>query len=437
MIDQKHSDKIDKLIDKIRKIEAQTPAETTSMLYTTDDIKKLINECKIPGHLGEWYLRYIDDQNRKFREWNNLLRENPDLGPEECLNRFSGFPRSLSIEESVQFYEEFLNIAQIQNIIFNACQDASNSARNKSESTTAQNTTLFKNIPSGYIGISHGIANAMYYLVDLLSTKIEREYGDQWKATGTAKDSYQRDISLVYEFQASSQDDAETKIEVYKKIMQTTGINCWLSYWAVANNHNRPEYTCPLVDIMKCTSNPNRTTRFEPEERQRFWEITKMLQKTKISISRYVRTDKRGTAIFQWVEQPMIEILGGEKEETTSIKYPLTLSVRVLSSQMGTKDFAPTKYKKTTLTLDPADIFLAFCIQTRFGQKNKESEFEWNYFFKRGNLEATSKTNPREAKVKTRRKLARIKKAGIIEGIKENKTGITPIMKPSKNENQL
>ena len=313
---------------------------------------------------------------------------------------------------------------------------------------------LFKGVDSEEnFGVSHGLTNVVYHLLDLLEIKeLKNDYANDWIATGKASDSYGNAIILEYELSASSKEEARTQLEEYKKMMKAEGILALLAYWKKANDKGKPEYTCSLIEIMECMSDPNRTAKFIPEERQRFWNRTRILQKTTIKAERPTfKTNKDGKKVkvqngkIKWAEQRLVDILGGYKEESSGDKYPLTVSVKLLSETFA-KEFAPALYKNRTLRLDPSDVFFAFIIQTRHAQiesqmergkkktKIKRETLDWDYLFKNTNQERTAKTNRRVAKVRVRKKIQNLIEADIVDKAIENKDGILPVIKPFKKK---
>ena len=133
---------------------------------------------------------------------------------------------------------------------------------------------------------------------------------------------------------------------------------------------------------------------------------------------------------IQWIEQPLLEILGGEKEPEAEIKYPTLISARVLVP-MDEKGFVPAIYKNATILLRPSDVFIAFKIQTRAAQRgygSKNLSFDWDFLFEAGNLQATAITKKAVAKAQTRKKMDRLQQSEIIEKWEENLLGmdITP-----------
>lgn len=156
-------------------------------------------------------------------------------------------------------------------------------------------------------------------------------------------------------------------------------------------------------------------------------------------LSRERKIKKRGTSteIIQWVEQPLVEIIGGEKEMTAEDKYPLALAVRVLMPRMDKKGFSPTRYKNNTAALSPSDMLLGFLIQTRAGQMGRGSKnlhYDWDFIFEAGNLQTTAQTNHRGAKAKARKKMDRLQKGEVIETWNEELMGVCVTPKRQKKK---
>lgn len=427
MNENEYSNKIAQYLDQIRELEAQGRQHgTTNMQCTTDDLKKLIKDRKIPKDLGNWYLKWIDEQNRKYKEWKKFIDDNPNMPEKDRLPHFYG-AKTLSPDEMIKQYEDMVNLGKIHNLLLAVNENING--------TPVLPVKLFKAITDpNQFGISIFITKAMYYLVDLFKL-LEKtaSHSNTWIAKGSTQDSFGLTISLEYEFQASNREDAEKKLEDYKQLMKTKGVKTWMAYWAVANEHPSPEFTCKFTDILKCMSNKNRSTRFESDEKQRCWETTKILKKTVFKIEKIIRHNKSGDPVTKWIEQPLVEILGGEIEEKE--KYPLKVSVKLLASGINSKDFAPANYNKNTLLLNPNDVLLAYMLQTRAAQlRNSEihPKFDHESLFKLGNVEQTAISNRREARSKIKRKMATYKKIGIIEDYTEEKSVIRVTRKLKK-----
>jgi hypothetical protein len=435
MNQDEYNSELSKHIAQIREIEAQGRRQgNTTMHYTTGDIKKWIDNGTLPKHLGEWYLKWIDDQNRKSAEWQKFIADNPGMPPEEMAQRFFGYPKTLSPEESLEHYKETVNLGTIHSIISTTSKPDKQASR------------LYRNVnPENYVGITQCLANALNYLLDLLPKntqdaceKIHNKnylpnntkhlYDKHYKIEAEIKDSYNRKIKLVHEFQADSSESAIEYTQKYKDLLTTTGLKTLFAYWAEANRRGSYIYSTALSDIMSLMASSDRVYRFTADERANCWRITKLLMNTKIQLER-----PKGTRVVEWVDIPLITINSGERESDQE-DYPLNVDVIVFGGRpnqhlIEKKELAPTIYSNSTLQLDPRDMFGAMWVQTRAGQKRgKDQEtshhLDWDLLFKIGGLEGTAKKNKRGARAKAREKLRRLQNVGIVSKSEETETGM-------------
>jgi len=433
MSQEEYNNALAKCLEQMRELEALNRQRgDVSMEISDSFLKNLVESGKLEKELYDWHIDWLAEKNREFKKFDKFIKDNPDIPEKDRYERFYGATRTLSFEESLKRYEDTVKLQQIHAILF-ASHDSAKIQLRPDQQQTEQ---LFEGVDlDKYFGICNGLANALYYLIDLFeSGSLKKDNLGNWKAAGEVKDSCGMRISLVYEFSATDKAEAEKHIENYKQMMKTKGILAWMSYWRVANRWPFPEFPCPLTEVMKCMSDENRSSRFDPEERDSFWRITRQLQKTKIKIEKFVKKNKQGNVITRFIEQPLIQILGGEEIETATEKYPLKITVRVLGDTIKGKDFAPALYKNDTTKLAPSDVFLAFGLQTRYGQKKEAMFFDWGWFFRAGNIQNTAKTNKRMAKAVTRKKMEKLKKAGISTEVKETKGGIRSSIVPFKKK---
>jgi hypothetical protein len=162
--------------------------------------------------------------------------------------------------------------------------------------------------------------------------------------------------------------DGTVEAEDKETTLQEAGLKVWLAHWLMANKQGRVEYSCPMIEMMKLIADEDRESFFSVKEKEEHWALTKILGMSKLSRERKIKKRGTDTEVVQWVEQPLVEIIGGEKEMTAEDKYPTAIAVRVLMPRMDKKGFAPSIYKNTTLSLSPSDMFLAFKLQTRATQ---------------------------------------------------------------------
>lgn len=288
--------------------------------------------------------------------------------------------------------------------------------------------TLFNNIDRNEdMGIVRALVDSLYHLERILSDmKPTNLYENVYIAKGSIVNSKGETISLEYTFRAESGPGASSALEDYKSIMIKKGLRTWMAYWCTANQKGSVEYQCSLTEVMKWTSGEGRESYFSQKEKKEFWSLTKMLEMTKLTRS---KVEKRSNKVkeksfIQWIEQPLVEVCGGERPLDGNC--PTSLSVRVLMPNIGKKSYAPASYRISTLSLNPNDIYLAFLIQTRASQMGQEDLFfKWDYLFEIGNLQQTAASNLQTAKAKIRLKVDKLKKGKIIAACSEQGNGLT------------
>jgi len=405
-----------------KRTERVSPQEGDHFTFTGEHVKAWGDNDLMPQELVSKFLEKLEQGKKQHERLQKYRKNNPDAPIEQILKDVFGLPKNLSAQEiedvkidadhSKRFYE-FLEENWLKLISFS--------------SSTHRN--LYKDVDtSEYFGVSHSICNSLYHLEGLLGSMKSYEIGESlYEAKGTVTNSNLQSISLVYNFQASSKEEADKILIAYKQLMITKGLIVWLGHWLMANKRGKLEYRCTMTDIMKLIADEDRTAFFSVKEKEEHWAITKILSMSKLLKEKPVT--KKGTAekVTQWEEQPLIEILGGEKEMLGEEKYPISLAVRVMSPIEGKKNFAPHSYHNNTVTLAPKDAMLAFKVQTRAGQLEKgkrQFTIDWDLVFKAGNLQSTAKTKKAVAKTQARKKLGRLKDKKIIKNWKEDECGV-------------
>lgn len=424
---------IEKHKGKIREVESELRVMgETQIQYTSDLIIQLINEEKIPKEIGDWFIKDLNKKAQEHEKMQRFIKENPEVPPEERWKHF--FKQGvLSPDETVSLYEDvsmngqfMLHLLKNRHLI-------------SDDTETAKTLThpLFNDIDVDQeFGIANCVSNSLYHLAELLQNmEAEIVHENLYEATGSITNSKGESISLAYRFPASSKEEAKTNLEKYQAIMVSKGLKCLMAYWIMANKSGRVEYSCPMIETMKMISEEDRSAPFSVKEKEEHWEITKMLGMSRLSRSRKVKKRGTGAEMVQWIEQPLVEILGGEKEMTAGDKYPNTIVVRVLMPRLDNKGFSPTIYKNKTALLSPSDILLAVIIQTRATQRgrgSKEIHYDWDFIFEAGNLQTTASTNHRGAKAKARKKMDRLQASEIIEKWDEGLLGVHITPKPQQ-----
>ncbi len=420
-------DDLDKFKERIRKVENYLRDQAdTQISYSSDQIKTLVESGHIPKELGVWWLKRNNEMCKEHHERQEFIKNNPDLSSEEISKLF--FKEGvLSPEETAKRYEE-----AAMNGEFYICLIENRHLLIKEIVSHNKSTqSLFENLDSDEnFGIVNCISNSLYHLEELLKNIVLNNLHDNfYEAKGSMKNSQGEAISLSYSFQSTSKEEAEKILVEYKTTMKTKGLKVWLSYWLMANKRGRFEYTCPLIEVMKLIADEDRESFFSVKEKEEYWALTKMLEMTKLSRERKIKKRGTGTEVIQWIEQPLVEILGGEKEMTEEDKYPTAVSLRVLAPKMDMdkKGFAPHIYNNNTLLLSPSDVFLAFKLQSRASQRKKgncDIHVDWDFIFEAGNLEKTAISNQRGAKAKARKKMDRLQENKIIEKWDEELMGV-------------
>lgn len=430
---------IDKHKEKHKEVEEYVRSHSdTQIAYSHGDIKILAEQGKIPQELAVWFFKDYEAKQLQYNEWQNFIKENPHIPAEERHKIF--FKEGpISPEESAKIYEDMALGGQLLMCLLQNRHLLSN----ESLIPAIPTQTLFENIDiAAEFGIANCISNSLYHLEELLKNmELNKLYESMYDAKGSFKNTQGEAISLNYSFQASSQEEAEKTLNEYKTTMKSKGLKVWLAHWLMANKMGRVEYSCPMIEIMKLIADEEREASFSVKEKEEHWALTKMLGMSKLARERKIKKRGTSTEVVQWIEQPLVEILGGEKEMTAEDKYPTAIAVRVLMPRTDKKGFAPSVYKNSTVSLSPSDLFLAFKLQTRAAQRDRGGRnlhVDWDFIFEAGNLQTTALSNQRGAKAKARKKMDRLQESEIIEKWDEELMGVcvTPKSQKRKENNK-
>jgi hypothetical protein len=401
--------------------------EERQIIITDEDLKLLIESDVIPKKLKDWLVQDIQKMQKEKKQMMSISDENRN-------KPFKSSDRPLTKEEKYKLEEELFFRLQILHWLFQNKKILKNNRKYLSNVKT-----LFNNIdPIEKFGIVNCISNSLYHLIDLLnSMTVNNLYETTFEAKSSITNSKGELISLSYIYQATSNEEADRILKNYLSIMRTKGIKILMAYWLMANKTGRVEYHCSMTEIMKLVSDDERVSFFSVKEKEEFWALTKMIAMSKLSRDRNIKKPGGKGDSIQWIEQPLLEIIGGIKEINEEKKYPTFITIRVLMPKNDPKGFAPTIYRNKTIQLSPSDILLAFLLQTRAGQRgmgSKDIYFDWKFIFEAGNLQTTAITNQRVAKAKARKKMDRLKKSEIIEKWDEELMGVCVTPKKQKKK---
>ncbi len=404
--------------------------------FSSEHIKIWEKKGVIPEDLVDNFFKMLNKMREEHLRLKEFKTKHPTPTWEE-MKAFLGIPRVCTQEESDQMRKDIEMSIKFHEFLRGNWEKLISSLEEE-----ADNEGLFNNVSDDdKMGIVRLITDSMYHLNKLLKeATLSLLYDNFYEAKSVIQNSKGEDISLIFSFPASSQEEAVKTFGEYKKIMIGKGLKIWMAHWGLANDLGRTEYSCQMIDVMKMLAENDRQRHFSVKEKQEHWTITKMLGMTKLLREHAVRKKGTNTFITRWMEQPLLEILGGEKEAEAGDKYLEAITVRVLVPQVDMKGFVPAIYNKATYRLHPSDASLAFVIQTRAAQRNRgetELKFDWKFLFEVGNLERTAQSNQRVAKAIARKKMDKFQKEEIIERWDEESAGmrITPKSQKKRNEN--
>lgn len=399
----------------------QKRGESQFIEFSPEKIQGLFESDQIPKDLTEWFFNNQKEQLKKKQEMEEFVKNNPDMPKDEMMNHL--FKQgALSQEEILKNYENAAYSGRFLEFLLD------NSHLIVGDNTETNRLPLFKGIDSNEsFGIARFMSDSIYYLKTLLKKmELTNIHAMGYEAIGETLNSKKEKIQLSYNFQASSEEEANKILKEYKETMASKGLKIWMAHWLMANEAGRVEYTCPMIEIMKRIADEDRESFFSVKEKEEHWAITRMLSGSKLGRKREVKKKGAKIPVEQWLEQPLLEILGGEKELETNDKYPNLIAVRVLGL-MDKSGFVASIYRNSTTRLSPSDTLLAYKIQTRATQQGygtKSLRFDWDLLFEAGNLQSTAATKKTVAKAQVRKKLDRLQKSEIIEGWDEGIFGM-------------
>lgn len=300
---------------------------------------------------------------------------------------------------------------------------------------------LFQNMADDSFGVSRFEADPIVRLSDLLSNmQLSQIDENEFQLRGEVSNSRGNAIVLEYTFRDKSLEDAEVFGEKYKIMMKTKGLRAFLSYWKIANDSGGLNFSCSLSAVMSEIASEAKGAYFNDKSRKDFWKITRALSATKFKIEWPSPTRGTKKPRKKWIEQPLLQIHGGEREIGEEI--PINLSVTVLTKESAKERFSPACFSKRTLKLAPAEVNFATIIQVRaaqMGNGQRELSFDWQFVIEHSNLGQTARSNPRKAKASVRKRLTTLEQEKIIESSRDDKhrVYVQPYKSVSKNSEGL
>jgi hypothetical protein len=177
---------------------------------------------------------------------------------------------------------------------------------------------------------------------------------------------------------------------------------------------------------MKPTLSEDRESGISNQEKRRFWEHSKLLEDTKLTLTLKIGQDQI-THKQQLLSLPTTSSKTINKQQEDIRGYPDKVRFRVLDPDVfKERAYHLTAISRGTINLPEEDIMLATAIQTRARQVNKKSTLSYDrkFLMKRGNLSKTEKSNPRQATRSLKKKLQRLKEANVMEDFTQEKNKV-------------
>jgi hypothetical protein len=190
----KHKDKHKEVLEYL-----QSQGET-QIGYSTEQIKILIESGKIPKELGDWFLKYNEENENQYIQMQAFIKNNPDIPIQERHKHF--FKESiLSPEDSAKILEDSTMSGQFFVYLLK-----NRHLLNEINTPKATSNGLFDDINIiEEFGIANCISNSLYHLTELLKNmKLTNLYGEVFEAKSSVKNSKGEVISLAYTFPANT-----------------------------------------------------------------------------------------------------------------------------------------------------------------------------------------------------------------------------------------
>lgn len=275
---------------------------------------------------------------------------------------------------------------------------------------------LFKGIDDEVeFGVSRLISDKVYHLPKLLEKlELSSEQNNSYKLYSQTATSI-GSLGLGYFFEASHDEEAMNVAAIFKRKISGVGERLWLASWDKAN-----EVGCWLFEVdtydlyRKCY--PERKAEPNGEERKEFFNLIRLLERTKFFFTRKNNKDKKKSSITY--ELPIIQIFSFEGS-LNSKGWPRRLKLQVLPPNAHEDKMAHVgaHFHRKTLHLDHSDTHLASMLQIRRSQcKNVDSiTLSLEDLIKGSGLQNTYEAKPNRAIKLLGEKLERFKKEGIVQ----------------------
>lgn len=272
--------------------------------------------------------------------------------------------------------------------------------------------SLFKgvNYPEE-IGVSRLLWDRIYHLPKLLEKLELIHIGHNSFQLRAEENTSAGVVGLEYFFEASNDEEASKIASIFKCKIVGVGEHLLLACWDFANHKASWIFEVNTIDLFrKCY--PLRKAHPNGEERKDFFNLIRLLERTKLFLTR-----EKKKKVSVTYELPILQIYSFERSLTLN-GWPRRLKLQVIPSAVfeDKMTFLAAPISKSTLDLDIHYIHLANMIQIRRAQCNaaESISFSLGDLLIGARLVNTANIRLTEAKKLLFSKLVRIKSLGII-----------------------
>ncbi len=280
---------------------------------------------------------------------------------------------------------------------------------------------LFNSIDnSNFFGVTKHFMDRFYHLPQLLKESVLRhisgndyEIRSQIGMKGRAAGS----VGLIYDFTASSFEEAQMIEKDYKDRMLGEATRVLLAYWKRANKKKMFHFVDRLSDVMFEIADEKREIYFSTKEKTEFWQNTKILMRTQLTIECEVKPKWSKKPQLLRIPHRMLEIKA-DLSDLLEKNYPNEVAITVLDPvHFKERASMATAITNSTLKLRPSDIMLALTLQTRGAQRRDSPAmpFKESDLIDLANLSRTARSNVRTARARLSKKIGALRSRGIIE----------------------
>jgi hypothetical protein len=280
------------------------------------------------------------------------------------------------------------------------------------------------NVNSNEYGISRLITDRLYSLFNKIykdSINMEKPKNElgTYKIIVPLEDSSNRkkQYGIEYTFEASSEANAWDIVNLWSDSMKTNALKTLHAYWAYAKKRGNLKFESYLSEIIKVTSKKDRTSHISSEEKDKFWQSTMLLERTKLTIT--VGKTVKAFPLLQILKRTM----GGKIDNKIEEKFPLSIEVNVLDvdtieSTFNIKPYIPSGFCDPIPELPQNMVLLITLLEIRRNQRRNHKESEWDegWIISSTHLEKTFASNPSVARKRVKEILNGYQELGIIKG---------------------